>query len=57
MVSGCRATSEVRGKWPRRIERLPCRKLQGGNNSLSLHKVVIRKPVIGFSIERDSVLS
>lgn len=39
------------------VGRAPCRKLQGGNDSLSLHKVVIGKRVIGFSAERGRVLS
>lgn len=34
------------------LERPPCRKLQGRNDSLSLHQVVIGKRVIGFSLER-----
>lgn len=39
------------------VKRAPCRKLQGGNDSLSLHKVAIGKRVIGFSPERGRVLS
>lgn len=39
------------------VVRPPCRKLQGGNDSLSLHKVVIGKGVIGFSLERGRPLS
>lgn len=38
-------------------ERPPCRKLQGGNDSLSLHKVAIGKRVTGCSPERGRVLS
>lgn len=42
--------SEGRGRGT--AERPPCRKLQGANDSLSLHQVVIGQRVIGFSLER-----
>ena len=54
---GCRVTSEVRGEWPGgTVGRPPSRKLQGGDDSWSLHKVLIagawRGPVQGQSSGR-----